>query len=189
MEDLEDLKEALNRHAEKEVMTIDGRTGKPRRSPFSRPRRCFYFCQVKPRVVFGLLIFSLSVFCPALARESRGSLKVSVDCVGGDDVGRRLCYAVKERIRASRAFRLTAEIEIRGFGLHIVSESSEDSSATNLLSAIAATITVKLPRMPNYETYLDSIVMLVGANKVSVEADYLVARLDHDADGFRTFSD
>lgn len=109
-------------------------------------------------------------------------LRVYVSCSGDDAIGGRVCYAVKEKLRASRGFELTSTTQVGGFCVHLVSIDDTPPGYQNLASAIAETITGNTAAG---QLYLTTSVVIVGASRVQEIADSIVANLDQETDFMR----
>jgi hypothetical protein len=139
---------------------------------------------MKFRRAIELAILIPLIYCrPALAAGAITLLKVSVTCSTDDSVGSRLCFAVKEKIRASRGFELVDDQTNGGTCvIHIVSVDTGDNGNA---SAVATVYTVITSRPYPIEAYLTTVVHLIGTKRVEDIAEDVVADLEQDTDFLR----
>lgn len=109
-------------------------------------------------------------------------LKVFVQCSTDDSIGSRLCFAIKEKIRASRGFELIEDSTVGACGIHLVSVDAGDNGAD---SAVSETYTVVSPKVAPFEVLLTSSVRIVGSERVDHVAEATMAELEEATDFLR----
>lgn len=113
-------------------------------------------------------------------------LKIQVDCSGDDSIGSQVCYAVKEKIRASRGFELiNPDTPISGsFTLSLVSASTTVQIDSNdYSSAISEVITgIYTDGVP---ILLAQYIFVCGADRVDNMANQIMANLEEKTDFIR----
>jgi hypothetical protein len=139
--------------------------------------------------MLGPIVKSLTGFCFAsvlicsVSGESRAlsgyAPRVFVDCSCDDIVGGNLCYAVKEKIRASSGFRLSEQTPDIGIAVHLVciddavgDEQRGNASAVSVAYATYAHSAITL------EYYESSTVVIVGTNRIGEVSTSIVSEVD-----------
>ena len=116
-------------------------------------------------------------------------IKVNVQCDGEDTIGERLCFAIKEKIRASKGFELVdvrqAESSPLGFGVHLLSLDAGEEKGN--MSAISVVFTLPQPT-PRLDYYLTLRIMLCGLSRIDDQASAILADIDKESDNLRPHS-
>ena len=112
-------------------------------------------------------------------------VKLYLDCSTNDELGQRVCSALKEKIRASRAFELVdfkeAQYNPRGFAVHIVSvDASGLLGVSGVRTALAVVFTI--PLQGGSDLYQMAYVLDVGRYDVDEAASSLLADIDQHTD-------
>jgi hypothetical protein len=109
-------------------------------------------------------------------------LKIQVDCSGDDSIGSQVCYAVKEKIRASEGFELidTAKPIPGTFRLSLVTIETDSSDTA---SAISEVITGR--DKDGDELYLEQYVSICGADRVDYIANGIIADIEQQTEFMR----
>jgi hypothetical protein len=114
-------------------------------------------------------------------------VKVAVSCSGDDAVGSRICASLREKIRASKGFKLVGEEEARkssrSFHVNLISEFVDDEHP-NYHSAIAVVFTMPKPE-PQLDGFVTAWVAVVGDHKIDEEAATIMAELDNGTESLR----
>jgi hypothetical protein len=110
-------------------------------------------------------------------------VKVVVNCTSDDNVGSRICAALKEKVRSSKGFELVGEEEAqkssRSFKVILVSESV-DPDHPNVQSAISVVFT--MPMLGQLDGFVNMWVGVTGANKIDEQAATIMANLDKETE-------
>jgi hypothetical protein len=141
---------------------------------------------------FALVVAIAMAPAFALAQKDDGRVQVSVDHSGDDSVGKQFAYAVREAVRASNGFRLTAA-DSSGLQILIVTVDPERRSQSNnswTVASITYTMANFLPYEKGnpqtwYPIYLTSQVMTVGTQRVDEQARSVMATLDSQLERYR----
>jgi hypothetical protein len=114
---------------------------------------------------------------------------VYVDCSvsAGDIVGGNFCYAVKEKVRASVAFRLIEEEPKIGIGVHLITLDPDANSAEAGDESVIALVLTTYTGTAGVEYYETADELHVGARRVQEMATSVLSDIDEvesDAHGF-----
>lgn len=112
-------------------------------------------------------------------------IKVAVSCTGDDTLGKGVCLALKEKLRASKGSQLVdqkqAERSPLGLGVHLVSVALYVADRETG-SAIAVTFTLPTPKL---DLYLTSEVEVLGdSTQIDKVASALLAGIDKHSSEF-----
>jgi len=133
-----------------------------------------------PRLKQGLGIivwFSvLLVFFAFRRSNADAAVDVYLHCGGEDTTGDRLCFAVKEQIRASRAFHPAKSPTSKT--LCIILATMDASPRTSFLAGTSSAVGIIFTIGP---TFAASTVMVVGAMRVKEQAEEILSRADQVA--------
>lgn len=99
---------------------------------------------------------------------------VSVSCSGEDSVGVRLCFAVKEKIRASHAFHLVEECNAKVLCISLITEDVDSGMADMEGHESAASVVMTAGSFFELAHFL----YLVGANRIDSQSEDIVAQAD-----------
>jgi hypothetical protein len=135
---------------------------------------------MRSKVSLGMALW-LCLHAAAYAAGPIKVVEVQLDCNGTDILGKRLCFALKEKIRASRGFELVDAKEAQqsptGFTLHVISIDTSDGKGYRSSAAIAYTIPLK----DATELYQDVEIVDFGSEHVNGTADDLMADIDQES--------
>jgi hypothetical protein len=127
-------------------------------------------------------------FCFKGAAYATGSkpLRVFVDCSGDDLVGERLCFARKEQIRISEGFKLVESQNSLTFEIHLIS-IDEAATAEDRGTSSSAAIVFTVERADDQtESFIDAYVASFGSDRVTEEAETILANFDKDTESYRS---
>jgi hypothetical protein len=129
----------------------------------------------------GMLRSQIAGFAWVIGQIAVKIVKVQLDSNGKDILGERLCFALKEKIRASRGFELVDAKEAQqsptGFTVHIISLDTSEGKGYRSWAAIAFT----LPLQNTTELYQDLEVVDFGSTHVDDTADDVMADIDQES--------
>ncbi len=130
----------------------------------------------------GALIITgagLSMWPSSEANAQVDLLAVKIDHSGNDQVGKRLAFAVRERVRKSAGMRLVPQDYFETNYL-LVTLVSLDTSPREPGSATAAALTYSLDGqdMPGLGIHLTTFVQSCGSSRVDTCADGIAANID-----------
>ncbi len=107
-------------------------------------------------------------------------LKVVVECNGENSIGPRVCFALKEKIRASEGFELISTDSPGSFKVSLVSIQTDESD-----EAIAISEDITLRAVAGYDIQITHAVVICGTRAVDSVADGIIADLEQQSDFFR----
>jgi hypothetical protein len=132
-------------------------------------------------VIVALLLIGLCT--QARAAGPIKIVKVALKCSTDDQLGRQLCYMLKEKIRASRGFELVSYKEAQqaptGFGVYLTTIDAT-VGGSGYYCAMAVTYTMPLEGKP--DSYINTSVATVGAKEVAGAATSLMADIEQESD-------
>ena len=136
-------------------------------------------------IVVMTLILGCVLQRSALAAGS-GVARVVVDCSKDctDQVGSRLCYALKEKIRASAGYKLVDDSPALAAGVRMVCDDPDDGSAEEGGHRTVAAVTLTLTSTTD-ERYLTTSILTVGGDRTERAAEAILAFLDSHTEPFR----
>lgn len=141
------------------------------------------------RLFAAVLLAALLPFAAA-ADETDSKVAVTVSHSGDDAIGKQFAFTVREAIRLSAGFRLTAARD-SGMQVHIVTVNPETAGDANwTVASITYTMTNFLPldrKNPQtwYPIFLTSHVMTVGSRRLQDQARSVMAALDAQLERYR----
>jgi hypothetical protein len=144
-------------------------------------RWCYLLLQLAGKVLamkLGLRSIGLIVgFLACSASSTHAQMNVVVEATTKEQVGGRLAFALKERIRASSGYKLVGTLEDALFRLSLVTLDDKSGYSTTYSIVFSAW----QPQTGTW-TYLHNIVGTCGTSRLSECADGLVADADQVAE-------
>jgi hypothetical protein len=108
-------------------------------------------------------------------------INVSVGCGRGDDsIGLRLCFAVKEKIRASQVFHLVDDCKTKALCIWLITmDTGQNVPNHGQLSAVSLLMTAGAP------ISIYHALIFVGGDTINEQAERIVATADKEVTHFK----
>lgn len=127
------------------------------------------------------LTLLVSTLLTVISSAAQAQTKVFVSATADDPVGARLVYAIKEGIRRSASMDVVDRVDDGFIRVHVVTIDPDKTDGGGRRTVYSLVFTTQTLHDTPVTMYLNNLVGVCGANRVSQCADGLVADTDNQA--------